>query len=388
MQKEPILQQVVEWAEINSGTSHQQGVERVAEAVLRAARPLKANLQRIPLLPICQIDELGEVTHLPLTDLVHLQLRPDAPIQLLLCGHLDTVYSQESPFQKCSLLPDGRLNGPGVADMKGGVAILLAALLDLESSPHKERIGWRVLLNPDEEVGSVSSAPVIQHEARHSHLGLIFEPCLPSGKLVSSRKGSANFTLVARGVPAHVGRNPEEGRSAINGLLDALQLIRQLANRETLLNLGRIAGGGPVNQVADLAICRLNLRGDRLEEQVDALQTIVRQLDGRNEIRLSLHGEITRPPKPFDKKSQLLFDQIRSCGKELGMEIEWEPSGGVCDGNLVAAQGIPVVDTLGGRGGCLHTPDEWLDPDSLMERAELTALFLRKLASGEIRCPS
>jgi glutamate carboxypeptidase len=388
MRKEPIIQQVIEWAEINSGTSHQAGVARLAEAVLKAAEPLNADIQRFPLAPASQIDEQGELSYLSLTDLVRLQVRPHAPVQILLCGHLDTVYSEESPFQKCSFLPSGRLNGPGVADMKGGVAILFAALKELERSPNRNRIGWRVLLNPDEEIGSPGSAPFIQAEARSAHLALIFEPCLPSGKLVSSRKGSANLTLVARGVSAHVGRNPEEGRSAINGLIDALQEIRKLADEETLVNLGRIAGGRLVNQVADRAICRFNLRSNRLQDRVADLQKLVGQLDGRNDIRLSLHGEITRPPKPFDEKSRCLFEQIRGCGQELGIEIEWEPTGGVCDGNLVAAQGIPVVDTLGGRGGSLHTADEWLDPDSLMERTSLTALFLCKLASGEFSWPS
>lgn len=382
------IDQVIEWAEINSGTTHQEGVERMARALIPLFTSLGATLQRIPLPPLETLDGRGDPSLLPLTDLVRFSIRPDAPIQLLLCGHLDTVYPADSPFQHCSWLPNGMLNGPGVADMKGGLAILLSALQSLESSPQKERIGWRVLLNPDEEMGSLSSAPYLQQEARSAHLGLIFEPSLPSGHLVSGRKGSANFTLVAKGLSAHVGRNPEEGRSAINGLLDLLQVVRTLANQETLLNLGRIRGGEAVNQVADRATCQLNLRGYQLEEAASNLQTIVRELDGKNGIALSLHGSITRPPKPFDAKQRPLFEQIRQCGKELGIEIEWQESGGVCDGNLVAAQGIPVVDTLGARGGALHSPNEWLDPESLAERSQLTALFLEKLALGELPCPN
>jgi glutamate carboxypeptidase len=107
-------------------------------------------------------------------------------------------------------------------------------------------------------------------------------------------------------------------------------------------------------------------------------------IEKRHEVVAHLHGGITRPPKPVDPRAQDLFDLVRNCGRMLGQEIGWQPSGGVCDGNNIAACGVPVVDTMGVRGGAIHSPDEFLIVPSLAERASLSALVLTRLASGDL----
>jgi glutamate carboxypeptidase len=114
------------------------------------------------------------------------------------------------------------------------------------------------------------------------------------------------------------------------------------------------------------------------------LNDLIRNIETRHEVALHLHGGITRPPKPVDARAQGLFDLVRECGRALGQDIAWQPSGGVCDGNNIAARGVPVVDTMGVRGGAIHSPAEFLIVPSLAERAALSAFVLTRLASGDL----
>ncbi|MCB1135940.1 MAG: M20/M25/M40 family metallo-hydrolase, partial [Chlamydiia bacterium] len=205
---------------------------------------------------------------------------------------------------------------------------------------------------------------------------------------VSARKGSANFSVVVHGRLAHAGRDFTSGRNAISALMDALLKIEALTDldRGLTINIGAINGGGPVNVVPDLAIGRLNMRMEAMEDAsatIDQIQEIVTETGRRDGIRAELIGALTRPPKPFDAATQKLFESIQSCGKDLGLDLTWRPTGGVCDGNILASAGLPTIDTLGVRGANIHTHDEFMLIDSLVERAQLTALFLMRLANGD-----
>ena len=148
-----------------------------------------------------------------------------------------------------------------------------------------------------------------------------------------------------------------------------------------------IQGGGPVNVVPDLASCRFNVRvttpdGQRaFEEGLKRLSEEINRIDG---ISLELHGRFTRPPKPLDAKTLKLLEQVAACGRDLGLSLQWRPTGGACDGNNLAAAGLTTIDSLGVTGGDIHSSDEYTLLDSLAERAKLTALLLMKLAAGEI----
>jgi glutamate carboxypeptidase len=294
------------------------------------------------------------------------------------------VFGVDHEFQETRWLEDGILNGPGVADMKGGIAVMLAALKAVEHSPIADRFGYEVVINSDEEVGSLSSADLLARSATGKRAALTYEPsALPDGTLAGARPGSGNFSFVVRGRSAHAGRNPEDGR---NALLAASELALHLASSRypgLNVNPSRIDGGSPSNVVPDLAILRVNLRPRTPEDEDRArelIQTAVDAIAAERDVRIEVHGGFGRPPKPLTPEAEALFNLVKQAGADLGQTIGWQPSGGVCDGNNIAACGVPVVDTMGVRGGKIHSMEEFLIVESLHERAALSALTILRLA--------
>lgn len=388
-QQQSMVALLEKWAHINSGSENLVGLARMHDALQSAFKPLGCAAQSIPLPPRQHIDAKGEPYTTPLGKALYLKKHPDAPIQVLLGGHMDTVFSPESPFQTTTHLDADTLRGPGTADMKGGLVIMLKALEALERSPYAGKVGWEVLINPDEEIGSTGSYSLFVAAAKQTQLGLLFEPAFSDGALVDARKGSAYFAVVARGRAAHAGRDFYQGRNAISALVRFLTEAEKLNDRqrEVTINVGHISGGGPVNIVPDLAICRLNVRMVNvadLEHIRTALHQLIKKEDSHDGIQLSLTEYASRSPKPFDAKNRALFDALSITAKKLGLELTHRPSGGVCDGNILSEEGLPTIDTLGAIGGNIHTDQEFIKLGSLVERARLVAYFLMQLAAGEV----
>jgi glutamate carboxypeptidase len=242
-----------------------------------------------------------------------------------------------------------------------------------------------VVIDSDEEVGSPSSAALLSEAAQGKRAALTYEPAaLPDGTLAGARPGSGNFSFVVRGRSAHAGRNPEEGRNAI---VAASELALRLAMSKTpglTINPAKIDGGGPNNVVPDLAILRVNLRPRTTDDQEIAARLIAKALDetaAAHDVFIEAHGGFGRPPKPVNEEAEALFMLVKEAGSDLGQDIGWQPSGGVCDGNNIAASGLPVVDTMGVRGGKIHSMEEYLIVESLAERAALSALTILRLAA-------
>lgn len=377
------------WANINSGSENIPGLHLMLAALQGAFIPLGGKMNRISLPPRHHVDAKGQVIDVPVGDALHIIKRPEASIRVFLGGHMDTVYGSDSSFQTVERIDKNKMRGPGVADMKGGLLIMLKALETLEASPWANNIGWEVLINPDEEVGSSGSEHLFIDAAKRCHVGLIFEPAFSDGALVSARKGSANFTIVSRGRAAHSGRDFHSGRNAITALARVILQADQMNSKDSgiTLNIGRIQGGGPVNIVPDLAICGLNVRVETSEQLRDLksdLRELVKQAGRQDGITMTFHEHSERGPKPFDAQNQALFDTLKECAKKLDISLQWRPSGGVCDGNILSSAGLPNVDTLGAVGGNIHTTDEYILLDSLTERTSLTALYLMKLAAGDL----
>ncbi len=361
------------------------------EAELTAElKSLTNDVHKIDLPAAATIDSRGKTIERPLGRAILASTRPNAPLRALLNIHYDTVYGRDDPFQRVEMIDATTMRGPGVADAKGGIVTMLAALRALESSARAERIGWEVLLNSDEEIGSPGSAAVIAEAARRNHLALVFEPAFSDGALVDARKGSGTITAIVRGRAAHSGRDFAAGRSAIVAL--AILIIRldaaQVGQSGITINCGGIEGGGATNIVPDLAIGRFNVRATTPDDQrlIDGIfakaADEVRRRDG---ISVELHGGFNSPPKSFDPRSEKLMNHLIACGRELGMTLTHRPSGGVSDGNkIAAAAGIPVIDSLGPVGGDLHSDREFMRTDTLPQRAKLAALLMLKLAAGEI----
>ena len=381
-----LIESLIRLSEINSGTLNEAGVNQVGALLSDMfCKRLSCDHQQRTLPPYTLFRSDGRAVENPLGDLHILSKRPDAPLQVLLTGHLDTVFPTESEFQQCQWLDDQTLKGPGVSDMKGGLLVMLEALSAFEQSPLAQRIGWTVILNPDEEIGSPGSAPILAQQAEHHDVGMIYEPALPNGQLAGERKGSGNFTAIIAGVAAHAGREHHLGRNAICAMAEYITAIDQLNGQRdgVTINVGIVNGGVTTNQVPDQAHCRFNIRTRiRADEQwcQQQLQTIGQQINSKEGISLALHGSFGRTPKMLDQAHLALFQLVTECSGQLGVPLSWEPTGGCCDGNNLSAAGLPNVDTLGVLGGNIHSHREFIRLPSLVERARLSTLILLRLA--------
>ena len=383
-----IVGRAVDWAGINSGSRNAAGLARMLDLLEAAAAPLSAEVARLPTAGSTSVGDDGQVREEAYADALRLRARPDAPVQVVMTGHYDTVFPADSAFQTVTTRPDGALNGPGVADMKGGISVMLAALEAFETHPDKDRVGWTVLLSPDEEIGSPASAPLLAELGARGHVGMTYEPALADGTLAGARKGSGNYHLIVSGKAAHAGRAFDEGANAVAGAaIIAARLHALNGQREGVtVNVARIAGGGPLNVVADNAVVRFNVRVPDAQASAWISETVagIAAEPPFPGLTLDLHGGMTRPPKPMDAGQSALFEAVRETGALLGQTIAWKPSGGVCEGNNLHAAGLPNIDTLGVLGGDIHSDQEFAWPDSFVERAQLSALILCKIASGEI----
>ena len=383
-----MLAQVERWARINSGTSNLEGLGRMAEELSEAFSALPGSITLEEPAPVTAVDANGKETAVQNGKHFVLRVRPEAERRFILTGHMDTVFPADHPFQELNWLDDEVLNGPGTADMKGGLAIILASLSALERIEAWRQVGYDVMINADEETGSLSSAPLIEQLAEGKYAALTFEPAAtPEGTLAHARGGSGNYSLTVTGKSAHAGRNPLDGRNAIVAASSLAVRLKELQREDISVNPAKIDGGAANNVVPDHAVLRFNIRpkepaaAERFEAEMRALIGEVKQAQ---EVDITIHGGISRPPKPVDRKAQALFDLVRECGAELGQDIDWKSTGGVCDGNNIAATGVPVVDTMGVRGGKIHSPDEFMIAPSLKERAALAAMVLHELATEDV----
>lgn len=383
-----MLDQVFSWCAINTGTGNLDGLSRQAAALADAFSVLPGEVELVEPAPVSAI--AGDGSEFEKRNGQHLivKVRPGANRRILLTGHMDTVFPIDHPFQKLNWLEDGVLNGPGVADMKGGIAVILHALMAFEKSAAASSLGYDVLLNSDEETGSLASADLIAEMARGKLAALTYEPAaLPDGTLAHARGGTGNYSITIRGKSAHAGRNPHEGRNALVAAADLIMQLTRLESEDITINPAKLEGGGPNNVVPEFALLRFNIRPKSTEAMNSfdhTLNDLLKVIEQTHEVSCHRHGGVTRPPKPVDDKAQRLFDLVRDCGAELGQDIRWQSTGGVCDGNNIAACGVPVVDTMGVRGGAIHSADEFLITDSLAERAALSARVIERLAGGAL----
>jgi len=397
-QQGAMLGRLVEWASVNTGSANLPGLAELLGRIETQAARLGGEARRVDLPAYGSIDDAGRPTTTRFGQALHLTKHPDAQRRVFLCIHYDTVFGKDHAFQ--DVRQEGNtLYGPGVADAKGGLVVMLAALEALERSKLAGRIGWDVVINPDEEVGSHGSDALITEAASRCDVAMLYEPALPDGTLVGARKGSGNFAVVVRGKAAHAGRDFEQGRNAVVAAARLAQRLDAVNARGTdasggglTLNVGRIAGGGPVNIVPDVAVVRYNVRykTDAEQQVVErAVAEAVAEVDAMEGLSAQPYGAFTAPPKHVGQGSQTLQTLVEHSAADLTLPtVAWRDTGGVCDGNRTAALGLPTVDTLGVRGGAIHSDQEFMEVDSLAERAKLSALMLMKLASGQADWPT
>ena len=344
-----------------------------------------------------EFGRLGPAEAVPLADTsaqaLRIRVRPTAPLQLLFSGHYDTVYDADHPFQTCTQLTPERLRGPGTSDMKGGLVVMLAALQAFEKTPHAAKLGYEILLGPDEETGSQGTAPLLEEAAKRHRFALVFEPARANGDLVKSRKGTGIFTLTCHGRAAHAGRAPEAGRNAILALCDILPRTEALTSElpGVMVNVGAIRGGGAANIVPDLAEAVINARVTRVGDDATFLRRlheICAPWHAKEGYRFEIGGGFNRGPKVETAAETALFAEWRKGAREFGLTLDWQHVGGGSDGNILSAAGLPNLDGLGCVGDNLHSPEEFCHLPSLTQRAQVAALFLHRVAAGEIALPA
>ena len=370
---------LIRWADQNSGSDHAAGLAAMLGL-------LEADFAALPGVTTERMPCLNTTAQA-----LRVRYRPEAPQQILLSGHYDTVYGAGHPFQRCTLLDEHTLRGPGVADMKGGLVILHAALESYLLSAPSPALGFEVLLTPDEETGSLASAALLAETARRHQFGLVFEPARPDGSLVRSRKGTGNFTVTCHGRAGHAGKTPSDARNAIAALAEFLVAAHRVPAElpGVLVNIGLVRGGSEAtNVVPDLAQAVLDVRITRAADReavLARLDELAAPINVREGLRLEISGSFNRPPKECGPAEEALFAAWQHCGRELGLApFSWIHAGGGSDGNLLSAAGLPNLDGLGVIGDHLHSDRECCVLPSLVERARLCALFLQRLAAGKI----
>ena len=378
-----------DWAKTNTGSWNRAGLEALAPTLGDAFSALQADIELIQADPFETVGKNGQIEAFETGPVIRISARPDAPQQIVMSGHYDTVFPPNT-FTQITDLGDDKYNGPGLADMKGGLSVMLGALQAFEAGPLRDQVGYQIVITPDEETGNFASAPYLTEAAQSGALiGMTYEPCMDTGAMSGGRKGSAVFDIVLHGRSAHAGRAKEDGRSAIEAAAELVLGLERLnsAREGVTFNVGSIDGGSAVNIVPDLAIVRFGARAPDAEaaawatQQVEALMQAATARDG---IKGHLHGGFYRPPKPRNQAQQKLFDAVSETGKAIGLELEFVDTGGVCEGNNIFAAGVPNVDTLGVMGGRIHSDEEYVVMSSFVERAQLSALLLNRIADGRL----
>ncbi|HEV8482869.1 MAG TPA: M20 family metallopeptidase [Blastocatellia bacterium] len=293
--------------------------------------------------------------------------------QLLVIGHLDTVWPIGTLSDRPFRIEDDRAYGPGIFDMKAGVTTAVFAMRALRDMARPTKRSVTFLMTCDEETGSHFSREVVEEEGRRSIAALVLEPPIPGGIVKTGRKGVGEFELIVRGRPAHAGNDPRAGISAITELAHQVMAINAMVDygRGTTLNVGVVRGGVLSNVIAAEARAQIDMRFATIEEGqriISAMQQLQPVLEGA---RLEVNGGINRPPLVRTAEIGALFEHARQLASEIGFELREGSVGGGSDGNFVAALGVPVLDGLGVDGAGAHAEHEHIIISDIPRRAAL-----------------
>jgi glutamate carboxypeptidase len=303
----------------------------------------------------------------------------DGPGGILFLGHMDTVHEMGTLARFPVREEDGRLHGPGVEDMKGGIAVLLSAVRQLQAHQLMPARPLTALITSDEEVGSNTSRSLIERLGRQAAVVFCLEPALPGGALKTARKGTGAIDLVACGRAAHAGADHEKGRNAIEELAHHILSVQRLTDyaRGTTVNVGVVSGGTRSNVVPDEARAEVDLRitSDDEAERLKAWAAALRPVLEGTTITATLLFD--RPPMPRNAMMAASFQKAQAIAAGLGLNLSEGSTGGGSDANFIAPLGVPVLDGLGVLGDGAHSEREYMVIDSLPERAALLSALIQ-----------
>jgi glutamate carboxypeptidase len=360
---------------IDCGSYTPDGVNEVAAFVTDALRELGASVERLSHEPSAGGRQLG--------DLVVGRLDGSGP-RLLLIGHMDTVFDPGTVAERPYRVEGDRALGPGVTDMKAGLLAGLHAVVALHEAGARPAVTF--VANPDEEIGSPFSTPLIRRLAPEHDAALVLECARANGDIVSARKGIADYRVELVGRAAHAGVEPEKGRSAILEAAHQVIALHALNGRwpTVTVNAGVIRGGTRPNVVAERCELEVDLRAATADafdaaaaevERIAAAPTV----DG---VRVALTRIAGHPPMERTEASGRLVELAVAIAAELGFALRDAATGGASDANTTAALGVPTLDGLGPVGGDDHSVDEWLDLGSVVPRTTLLAALIGRSGEG------
>lgn len=355
-----ILDGIRRWVEIETPTEAPDQVNKLATLVSDGYRDLPVAIERIP-------GHSGCGDHI----LARSSWGQDAP-GILVLSHLDTVHPmgfiERLPFR----IEGDSAFGPGIYDMKGGAYLAYHAFVQLCATAERSPLGITQLYVSDEEIGSPTSRALIEAEGRKAKYVLVTEPARDGGKIVTGRKGVARFEVFVKGVPAHAGSRPEDGRSAIRELANVIQTLEALTDlkRGVTVNVGVVRGGTRPNVVAEEAYAEVDLRV-RTADDADEFVSKILGLKSRSEgVGVKVTGALNRPPYEKGNAGAALFEHAKTLASEIGFDLVDTFTGGGSDGNFTAPH-TATLDGLGVDGQGAHTHYEQMYISSIEPRARL-----------------
>jgi len=356
---------------IDCGTYIAAGVNQVADLMQERFTDRGWSVQRVPHRPGADEPRLGDVLVATLRGGRH------EGGMILLVGHMDTVFPEGTAAARPFRVEGSTAYGPGVSDMKGGLLEGLYAMNALQDSGFEAFGSVTYVCNPDEEIGSPFSGPLILERSRGVDACFVLEGARENGDIVSARKGVTDFRVVVRGRAAHAGVEPERGRSATLQAAHTIVALHDLNGMwpGVTVNVGVVQGGTRPNVVADRCELQVDLRAptqDSFEEAVAALR-MAAQLQVVADTEVEVTAMSGFPPMEKTEATARLVERAKAIAGELGFEVNDAATGGASDANPVAGSGIPTLDGLGPIGGADHSPGEWLDLDSVVPRTALLA---------------
>lgn len=365
---EEILSGIREWVEVESPTSHVEGVERMMDMVSQTFRGLGASVERIP-------GSDGRASHVAAAS----PWGADAK-GILVLSHLDTVHPVGTLGELPYRVEGDKAYGPGIYDMKGGAYLGLTAYRTLAEAGVETALPIRFLYVSDEEVGSPTSRRHIEAAGEKAKYVLVTEPARDGGKIVTARRGSARFRIAAQGRAAHSGGRHADGRSAI------LEMARQVVAIESRtdyergfsVNVGTIRGGSAVNVIPERCEAYLDMRFNDLDTAKEMIAWAKSLKSHDPDIMLTVEGDMMRPPFAKTPAIEALYAQAREIAADIGFELVDSATGGGSDGNFLADR-LPVLDGLGVDGEGAHTLHEHLYVSSLVPRMRLMRGLLETL---------
>ncbi|WP_186577293.1 M20 family metallopeptidase [Aquibacillus kalidii] len=358
---------------IDSGTYHKQGVDRIGEILTSEYQQMGFEVK------VYQEEEFGN-------HLVIKHANCNRP-SIIIAAHMDTVFPKGTVDERPFHVEGNKAFGPGVIDMKASLVSVLYAMKTLMNSGNEGFQNVEIVINSDEEVGSLTSRSLIEKHARNKKYALVMEPARKNGSIVSARRGKGNYVLEVTGRAAHSGIEPEKGRSAIEELAHKVIQLHELSDPDQGINVnvGVIEGGSSVNTVSDHASAQIDIRFSEME-QAEPLTERLEQICASTDVsgtKVSIHGEINRPPMEKNEKTRKLLRIIREVGNNVDVTIDDTATGGGSDASFTAAIGVATIDGLGPIGGNAHSTKEYLEIDSLVPRTLLLAALIQRLTEGK-----